>query len=479
MTQSNYLSFVNGKWVSTEKVFPNINPSDLDNNAGYYETADAELTHAAVLAAKTAFTDWSQSNIQQRSNILDFIGNEILSRKSELGEILATEEGKTLKEAQGEVGRAAQIFKFYAGEALRLKGEIIPSIRPHIDVEVTREPVGVVGLITPWNFPIAIPAWKIAPALAYGNTVVFKPAELTPGSAWALAEIISRSGLPKGVFNMVLGSGPHVGQAILDNPDVAAVSFTGSQATGQKVAKTCVARGAKFQLEMGGKNPLVVLADANMETAINCAVNGAFFSTGQKCTASSRLIVQDSVYDEFTDKLINQMKSLTVGNALSDTTQIGPVVSEAQLKQNLKYVQIGLDEGAHLAAGGQRLELETKGFYMSPALFVDTQNNMRINQEEIFGPIATIIKTSDFDEAVKLANDTKFGLSAGICTNSLSSARQFKRLSQAGMVMVNLPTAGVDYHVPFGGTKSSSYGPREQGSNAAEFYTTVKTTYIG
>ena len=475
----NFKSLISGEWVSTGDTCKNINPSDLDDVVGLYDKVDRDLTNQAIDTAAAAFPAWSHSNIQIRSNILDSIANEILDRKEELGRLLALEEGKTLPEAIGEVGRAGQIFKFYAGEALRLSGEVVPSVRPNIDVEIVREPVGVIGIITPWNFPIAIPAWKIAPALAYGNTIVFKPAELTPGSAWALAEIIHRSGLPEGVFNMVIGSGSQVGQCILDNSKVAAVSFTGSEFTGKKVAQACVERGAKFQLEMGGKNPLLVLNDADMETAVNCAINGAYYSTGQKCTASSRLIVERGIHDAFVENLQARVSQLKVGHALESDTNIGPAVSANQLQQNLDYIGIGKNEGAELVVGGDRLELSKRGHYMAPALFIGADNNMRISQEEIFGPIATVIRVDDFDAGIAIANDTKFGLSSGICTSSLASARHFKRNSQAGMVMVNLPTAGVDYHVPFGGTKSSSYGAREQGSYAAEFYTTVKTIYNG
>ncbi|MEL6574151.1 MAG: aldehyde dehydrogenase family protein, partial [Pseudomonadota bacterium] len=364
-----------------------------------------------------------------------------------------------------------------AGEVLRSAGETIQSVRPGIDVEVSREPVGPIAIITPWNFPIAIPAWKIAPALAFGNTVVFKPAELVPGSAWALAEIISRAGLPKGAFNLIMGEGAEIGTPLLHDHRIKAVSFTGSTKTGAIVAGACSARNARYQLEMGGKNPLVVLNDCDLENAVNCAIQGAYFSTGQRCTASSRLIVEAGIHDEFAEKLTKRIDSLTIGGALADDTQIGPVVDQAQLEKNLRYVEIGKNEGAELATGGEVLERGTPGFFQKPALFVATDNAMRINQEEVFGPIASVIKVAEFDEAIAVANNTNFGLSAGICTNSLRSASRFKRLSEAGMVMVNAPTAGVDYHVPFGGTKGSSFGAREQGSYARDFYTALKTAY--
>ncbi|MEP2988674.1 MAG: aldehyde dehydrogenase family protein [Parasphingorhabdus sp.] len=473
-----FRNFIDGDWILSESTVKNINPADTNDIIGEYAQADADQVEQAIAAANDAFTGWSRGSIQQRFDCLDAIGTEILARKAELGELLSREEGKSLAEGVGEAARAGQIFKFFAGETLRLQGELVASVRPGVDVEMTREAVGSIGIITPWNFPIAIPAWKIAPALAYGNTVIFKPANLVPGSAWAIAEIIARSGLPKGVFNLIMGSGSSVGGALLNDKRVKAISFTGSVQTGGIVAAACSKRNAKYQLEMGGKNPLIVLADADIDNAVNCALNGAFFSTGQRCTASSRLIVEASVHDAFVDALKLAIEDLTVGDPRKDGTQIGPVIDEKQLKQNLEYVEIGKAEGATLLTGGSRLDRETPGFYQAPALFVDTHNDMRINREEVFGPVATVIKVADFDEAIAIANDTEFGLSAGICTTSLRLAGRFKRESQAGMVMVNLPTAGVDYHVPFGGTKGSSFGSREQGSYAREFYTTVKTAYI-
>jgi alpha-ketoglutaric semialdehyde dehydrogenase len=421
---------------------------------------------------------WSIGSIQDRATMLDKVGSDILARKDELGRLLAREEGKTLPEGVGESARAGHIFKFFAGEVLRMSGEKIPSVRPGVDVEITREPIGVVGLITPWNFPIAIPAWKIAPALAFGNTVVFKPAQWTPGCAWVLTELLANAGLPPGVFNLVMGSGSVVGETIVNHPDVAAVSFTGSMDTGRGIAKKAVARMAKIQLEMGSKNPLVVLDDADLPTAVNVAVQGAYFSTGQRCTASSRLVVTEGIHDRFVDAVTQKLSTLKVDNALTPGTEIGPVVEQPQLDTDLEYVGIGQREGARLVAGGERVKRATDGYYMAPALFVDAKNTMRISREEIFGPVACVIRAKNYDEALTIANDTDTGLSSGIVTTSLKHASHFKRHAQAGMVMVNLPTAGVDYHVPFGGRKASSYGPREQGRYAAEFYTTVKTTYI-
>ena len=469
-------NFIDGAWVDGPGRIENRNPSDLSDVVGVYAAGDATSIEAAVRAAKAAFPTWASSTPQQRFDVLDFVGGEILARKEELGRLLSREEGKTLPEGMGEVARAGQIFKFFAGEALRLAGEYVPSVRPGIGVQVTREPLGVVGLITPWNFPIAIPAWKIAPALAFGNTVVFKPAELAPGSAWALAEIVSRAGLPKGAFNLVMG-GAKPGQALVAHADVAGISFTGSVEVGRKIAVECARRMARVQLEMGGKNPLVVLDDADLDVAVNCAINGAFFSTGQRCTASSRLIVQAGIHDRFVEAMLDRMKRLKVDDALADGTDIGPVVDEAQLNKDLTYLEIGKKEGARLAWGGERLRRAKEGYYLAPALFTETHNQMRINREEIFGPVASVIRVESYEEAVEIANDTPFGLSAGICTTSLKYATRFRQESQAGMVMVNLPTAGVDYHVPFGGRKGSSYGTREQGRYAVEFYTIVKTSY--
>jgi aldehyde dehydrogenase (NAD+) len=476
MTQL-HCNLVAGEWIEGEDVTEDINPSNTDEVVGRYARASKADAERAIAAAKSAFAAWSRSGIQQRYEILKKASDEILARKEELGRLLAREEGKTLAEAIMECARAGQIFAFFAGEALRIAGELIPSVRPGVEVMMQREPLGVVGLITPWNFPIAIPAWKIAPAIAFGNTVVFKPADLVPGCAWALADVLARAGLPDGVLNLVMGKGSVVGQAILDSPDVDAISFTGSVDTGKRVARASAEHMRRFQLEMGGKNPLVVLDDADLKTAVECAANGAFFSTGQRCTASSRLVVTDGIHDRFVGALIERMQALNVDDALKEGTHIGPVVDEKQLKQDEDYIEIGRKEGAKLAWGGERLNRALPGFYLQPALFTETTNDMRINREEIFGPIATVIRVKDYDEAVAIANDTPFGLSSGICTTSLKHASHFRNNSQAGMVMVNLPTAGVDYHVPFGGRKGSSYGTREQGRYAVEFYTSVKTTY--
>jgi len=471
-----HANLIGGEWTpGTPKV--DQNPSDLSDVVGEYHCASVEQARQAVEAARRAFPAWSQSGIQARADLLDRVGTEILARRAELGDLLAREEGKTLPEATGEVTRAGNIFKFFAGEALRTPGEKVASVRPGLEVEVTREPIGVVSLITPWNFPIAIPAWKTAPALAFGNCVVLKPADLVPGCAWAMADIIQRAGCPPGVFNLVNGSGSVLG-ATLIGEGVDAVSFTGSLRTGQYLLVEGAKRQLKLQLEMGGKNPLIILNDADLDVAVRVALDGSFLSTGQRCTASSRLIVQKGIHDRFVAALSAALKNQVIDDARSPGTTIGPVVDQRQLEQDMRYIDQARAQGGRLYCGGERLERSKEGFYLSPALFTETTAAMTLNREEVFGPVAGVIAVDTYEEALATANDTPFGICAGICTTSLKLASHFKRASQAGMVMINLPTAGVDYHVPFGGRKASSYGPREQGHYAVEFYTSVKTTYI-
>lgn len=472
-------NFIGGEWTTPLEALPNINPSNLADTIGEYAQGSSSDVDAAVAAAKTAFTAWSRTVPFDRGNILKKVAAEIDARKDELATLLAREEGKTLPEAMGEVVRASQVFDWFAGETVRIAGELLASLRPGVTAEVTREPIGIVGIITPWNFPIAIPAWKIASALAYGNCVVFKPAELVPASAHRLVEIIAGAGIPVGVLNLVMGSGKVVGQRILEHPDVVAITFTGSVPTGRRVAAAAVSGETmkKVQLELGGKSPLVILDDADLGNAVEAAIDGAFLGTGQRCTASSRFIVTQGIHDRFVSALNERLTQLIVDDALKPGTNIGPVVDRRQFEQDLAYVDIGRNEGATLVSGGEPLTREHEGFYLSPALFVDTTPDMRIAREEIFGPVAGVIRVRDYDEALAIANDTPFGLSSGICTTSLKYADHFKRNSDAGMVKVNLSTSGVDFHLPFGGRKASSYGPREQGSHAREFFTQVKTAY--
>ena len=478
MTATYHPNYIDGRAVDSADRMQDINPSNTSDVVGEFARATTAELDQAIASARTAFTKWSRSTPQERFDILDRAGTEILARKEELGRLLSRENGKPLADGIGEAARAGYIFKFFAGEALRLTGDKLDSVRPGIEVEVTREPVGIVGMITPWNFPLAIPAWKIAPALAYGNCVVFKPAELVPASPWTLVDIVQRAGLPAGVLNLVMGTGSTVGARLASAPGIDAITFTGSRAIGPGVAAAAMANGARVQLEMGGKNPLIVLDDADMSTAVSVAVNGAYFQTGQRCTASSRIIVTEGIHDRFVQAVVERLKKLVVDDALKAGTEMGPVVDEKQLNKNLEYVEIGQKEGAKLAYGGERLTRDTEGYYMAPALFTETAESMRINQEEVFGPVAAVIRVKNYEEALEVANATQFGLSSGIVTTSLKHAMHFQRNTQSGLVMVNLPTAGLDYHVPFGGRKASSYGPREQGTYAKEFYTMVKTSYI-
>ncbi len=468
--------WIGGKKPVGDRPAESLNPSDTRDVVACVPDGSPEDVNAAVAAARAAFPAWSEASPEVRSDVLDKAGTLLMQRAQEVGTLLSREEGKTLPEGIGETMRAARILKYFAGEALRLHGQNLASTRPGVEVQTYRQAVGVYGLITPWNFPIAIPAWKAAPALAFGNTVVLKPAGHTPATAEALVAILHEAGLPDGVLNMVIGRG-RVGQAIVDHPDVNAISFTGSQKVGAGVAAGAVARQARVQLEMGGKNPLIVLGDADIERAVTIALDGAFFSTGQRCTASSRLIVEEGIHDAFVAALAERVKALRVGDALDKDTQIGPAVSEDQRETSYRYMEIATKEGGRIVAGGDRPQLEKPGWYVQPTLITETQAAMRINNEEVFGPVASVIRVKDYEEALHIANGVEFGLSAGIATSSLKHARDFQRRARAGMVMVNLPTAGVDYHVPFGGIKSSSYGPREQGFAATEFFTQLKTAY--
>lgn len=472
-----HLNYVDGEWIAGTDYRENINPSDRGDLIGLYASGSAGDVAAAAAAAAQAQRLWARAPLQARADLLTRIAALIEARADEIAAMLAREEGKIRTEALAETLRAAQIFRFFSGETVRIGGEAVGSVRKDVDVEVSREPLGVVGIITPWNFPIAIPSWKIAPALAYGNGVVFKPADLTPGTAHLLAQVIVDAQCPHGLFNLVMGPGSVVGPAMIDDPNIAALSFTGSATTGRGIALTAAGRMKKVQLEMGGRNPMVILNDADLARAVDVCLDGAFHSTGQRCTASSRLIVEDAIHDRFVEELATRMNALRVGPALDAESQIGPVASGEQLAGNLGYVSLAAEEGCTVI-GGERAQARTEGFFQRPALLLGARPEMRSAREEIFGPVASVIRVSSFEEALAVANDTEFGLSSGICTQSLRHAREFRKRSEAGMVMVNLPTAGVDYHVPFGGRKASSYGAREQGRHAVEFYTSVKTAYV-
>ncbi|SEL27587.1 aldehyde dehydrogenase (NAD+) [Roseovarius azorensis] len=471
-------NFIAGNWQDGAGTVENRNPSDLSDIIDHFAQADAAQLDRALGAARKAQAIWGASGPQRRHDVLMAIGTELMARAADIGALISREEGKPLAEGKGEAYRAGQFFTYFAAEALRQIGDTADSVRPEIEIDIRREPVGVVAIISPWNFPVATPAWKIAPALAFGNAVVWKPANQTPASAVALTEIIARQDLPPGLFNLVMGPGRAVGQRLVESPLVDAISFTGSVPVGRGIATTATTNMTRIQLEMGSKNPMVICDDCNLDLAVSHATNAAFGGTGQKCTAASRLIVDARIHDAFVERLVAATEALRVGHALEDGTQIGPVVNQEQLHNNLDYVGIGKAEGAELLCGGMRLERPTEGCYMAPAVFAETRNDMRINREEMFAPITCVIKATDYDEALHLANDSEFGLTAGIMTRSLARATHFRRNARAGCVMVNLPTAGTDYHVPFGGRGASSHGPREQGRYAVEFYTTVKTSYI-
>lgn len=471
-----FQSYIDGQWITGSRAEPNINPSAPEEVIGVAYWATPSDVEAAFAAARRAQPAWMNALPGVKAQFLRTIGDELLNRADELGKLLSMEEGKTLREGIAEIRRSGDIFHYYAAECVRGAGEFLPGLRPGFTVTVSRDPLGVASLITAWNFPMMLPAMKVAAALAYGNTVVLKPSEFTPGCACALAQIIDRAGIPAGVFNLILGSGIELGSAMIANAD--GVSFTGSTGAGRAIVEQATKRLIKVQAEMGGKNPLIIASDANLELATEVAIQGIYHSTGQRCTATSRLIVMSDIYEQFIDKLVARMEKIKVGNALAESTEIGPVANAAQLEKNLGYINIGRDEGATLLKGGRKLENESRGYFMEPTLFVDTGSKMRINQEEIFGPVAAAMRVESFDEAIAIANDVEFGLSSGICTQNLVYADEFRRQSKAGMVMVNAPTSGADYHVPLGGRGFSGYGGKELGGAAIDFFTESKTTYI-
>ena len=471
-------NFIGGNWCAGSSSITSVNPSDITDIVGEFAQASRQDVADAVAAARAAQPIWEKTGLEARQAVLMQIGEELIQRADELGVVLSRDEGKPFVEGRGEVYRAGQFFTYYAAEILRQIGENADSVRAGVEIDIRREAVGVVAVISPWNFPIATASWKIAPTLAYGNAVVWKPANLTPAIAVALAEIISRTALPKGAFNLVMGSGSQAGDALIRHAGVDAISFTGSLDVGRQINLAAAANLTRVQLEMGSKNALVIMDDCDIELAVKHALNGAFGGTGQKCTASSRLIVHQAVLSEFTDRLVKAARAMRGGPALETGTEMGPVVSQQQLEANLAYVALGQSEGAQLLCGGDRVSCAMTGYYMAPTIFGGTANSMRINQEEMFAPITCIITVASYDEALAITNDTPFGLTAGLMTNSLAYASHFRRNVKTGCVMINLPTAGTDYHVPFGGRGNSSHGPREQGQHAVHFYTTVKTTYL-
>jgi len=474
-----YPNLINGEWVSGGKTFENRNPADTGEVVGLFARATAQDMANAAEAAQCAFAGWSALNGPARGAYLYKAAEILDSRFEQLGQEMTREEGKTLPEAKGEVRRAINIFRYFAGEGSRLPGHLVPSERDRVFMFAVRKPVGVVGLVTPWNFPSAIPAWKLAPALVAGNTVVIKPASAAPLSAWRLVEALAEAGVPKGVVNFLAGSGGELGQALVDAPALKAVSFTGSCEIGHWLHERASRRRLRIQLEMGGKNPTIVLADCDFKAAVENTVNGAFFSTGQKCTATSRVIVEEAIHDRFVDALAERTAKLKVGNGLEAGVDIGPAIDQAQLDTDLRYIETGKKE-ATLKFGGRRLSdgALAKGYFIEPAIFTGVDEGMTIAQEEIFGPVLAVMKARDFDHAIKIANNVAFGLSASIQTQNVSRIFDYVSKIEAGLLTVNLPSAGVEYQLPFGGTKDSSFGPKEQGPAAMDFYTDYKTVYL-
>ena len=476
-----FQNYIAGTWVdaSSGQVFENVNPATGDV-LGTFPSATREDTKRAIDAAKMAQVAWGNQPGPNRGLILDKVSQLIHARVDELAACLTREEGKTLAEAKGEVIRARDIFRYFGGEGFRAGGNVLPGNFQDELLFTKREPLGVVGIITPWNFPIAIPAWKIAPALAYGNAVIFKPASLVPETAQRLVEILVEAGVPGGVINFITGSGSIVGEEMATHPGINGISFTGSVTVGTGIYAKAIKNLTRVQLEMGGKNPLVVLKDAKLDLAVSLSVMGGFGLTGQACTATSRVIVEDAIADDYITALSTAAQKLVVGNGLNSGVQMGPAVSQDQLEADIDYVKIGTAEGATLAVGGSLAKVDgTTGHYVQPTVFTDVQSGMRIAQEEIFGPVISVIRAKDFDDAVAIANDISFGLSAGVVTNDMTRALQFANRIEAGVVKINEPTTGLALQAPFGGFKQSSANTfKEQGPAAIEFYTRTKTIYL-
>ena len=480
-----FANYIDGEWVTgSGATFENRNPANTDELVGEFVNGTPADAEAAAEAAARALPGWAALPAPARGAFL-FKAAELLdSRFDAVAADMTREEGKTLPEAKGEVRRTINILRYFAGEGSRLNGLMVPSERDRVQMWAFRKPVGVVGLITPWNFPSAIPAWKLAPALICGNTVVIKPASPAPLSAWRIVEALHEAGLPKGVLNFVAGSGK-TGAALVTAAPVKAVSFTGSCGVGNQLHEAASKRRIRIQLEMGGKNPTVVLGDCDFKTAVENVVNAAFFSTGQKCTATSRAIVEESIYDRFVQAVVERTRQLKVGDGMKPGVDIGPAVSESQLNTDLEYIGIGTKEAGKPLCGGERLtgtgpngEDLSKGFFCAPTVFADVANDMRIAQEEIFGPVLAIVRAKDFTDAMTLANDTPLGLAASVQTTNVSRVFEFVHQMEAGLLTVNLPSAGVEYQLPFGGTKDSSFGPKEQGPAALEFYSEYRTVYL-
>jgi acyl-CoA reductase-like NAD-dependent aldehyde dehydrogenase len=475
----NFPNYINGEWV-TGPTFENRNPANIDEVVGLFTKGSAADMHAAADAAEKALASWSSLAAPARGNYLYKVADLLERNFEQISADMTREEGKTLPEAKGEVRRSINIFRYFAGEGSRMFGFQVPSERDRVHMFAIRKPLGVVGLITPWNFPSAIPAWKLAPALIAGNTVIVKPASVAPLSAWRIVEACHQAGIPKGVVNFVAGSGGELGNALVDAKPLKAVSFTGSCSVGQWLHERASKRRLRIQLEMGGKNPTIVLADCDFNAAVENTVNAAFFSTGQKCTATSRAIVEDAIYDRFLAALIERTKQLKVGDGMDPSVHIGPAVDQSQLDTDLRYIEIGTKECGPPRVGGRRLTggVYDKGYFVEPTIFADVTPDMTIAQEEIFGPVLAVMRARDFEDAMRIANIVPLGLSASIQTTNISRVFEYVYGMEAGLLTVNLPSAGVEYQLPFGGTKDSSFGPKEQGPAALEFYTDYKTVYL-
>jgi acyl-CoA reductase-like NAD-dependent aldehyde dehydrogenase len=475
-----FANYINGEWVNGSAAFENRNPANTDEVVGCFAKGSARDMDAAAEAAAAALPGWSGMSGPARGAIL-FRAADILDRKFEqVAADMTREEGKTLPEAKGEVRRSINIFRYFGGEGARMPGMLVPSERDRVHMFALRKPIGVVGLITPWNFPSAIPAWKLAPALICGNTVVLKPASAAPLSAWRIVEALHEAGIPRGVVNFVAGSGGELGKALVAAKPLRAVSFTGSCEIGNWLHGEASKRRLRIQLEMGGKNPTIVLADADFAPAVENVVNASFFSTGQKCTATSRAIVEDAIYDKFVAAVVERTKKLKVGNGMEPGIEMGPCVDQSQMDTVLRYVETGRKESGAPLCGGRRLTdgAFAKGWFVEPTVFADVREEHTIAREEIFGPVLAIMRARDFDDAMRIANNIPFGLSSSIQTTDLTRAFEYIYRAEAGLLTVNLPSAGVEYQLPFGGTKESSFGPKEQGPAAMEFYSDYKTVYL-
>ncbi|MDQ6597497.1 aldehyde dehydrogenase family protein [Bacillus salipaludis] len=477
-----YFNYINGEWVESEsgEVIKSISPANRFEVVGKVQKSTITDLKAAVDAAKTAKKSWWKLGGPSRGNYLFKVADILEASLDDIAETMTREMGKTLLEAKGETARGVAILRYYAGEGMRKSGDVIPSSDSGALMFTTRAPLGVVGVITPWNFPVAIPIWKIAPALIYGNTVVFKPATEAAVTAAKMVECFERAGLPKGVLNFVTGSGSVIGNGLIEHPDINGITFTGSSATGKRVGQGAVARGAKFQLEMGGKNPVIVTEDADLAKAVEAVISGGLKSTGQKCTCTSRVIVHEKVYEAFKELLLEKVRSIKVGDGLSEGTWMGPCASESQLNTVKYYIKVAKKEGAVLLCGGdQPVDPRLKdGFYINPTVFEGVTTDMAIAQEEIFGPVLALIKVDSLEEAIEIANDSEYGLSASIFTANIGKMLTFIDDMEAGLVRINAESAGVELQAPFGGMKSSSSGSREQGEAAKEFFTAIKTVFV-